>query len=161
MTSRILYLDFDGPLHPSEVFDSLELGLHLRAAGHHLFEHAPLLDELMSPYADIKIVLSTTWVAARSFEFAHDQLPDGLRSRVIGATYNEENLRYFDAWARGRQVTNDVLARKPARWIAIDDDDSGWPPWARRRLVLVDGADGISTATAQATLRTKLKWLAA
>ena len=142
------------------MFDGPAIGLHLRAWGHHLFERAPLLDELMAPYDDIKIVLSTTWVAARSFEFARDQLPDGLRSRVIGATYTAENLKYFGAWPRGRQVASDVLHRKPGKWFAIDDDDSGWPTSARPRLILVDANAGISTPQAQAAIRAKLKWLA-
>lgn len=158
--SRLLYLDFDGPLHPAAVFDRPGIGLHLQAPGHQLFEHAPLLDEMLSPYVEIEIVLSTTWVAARSFEFACDQLPDGLRSRVIGATYTAENLKYFDAWPRGRQVTSDVVLRKPSKWFAIDDDDSGWPTSARPRLILVDANAGISTHQAQAAIRAKLKWLA-
>lgn len=158
--SRLLYLDFDGPLHPAAVFDRPGIGLHLQAPGHQLFEHAPILDELLSPYVEIEIVLSTTWVAARSIEFARDQLPEGLRSRVIGSTYTVDNLKYFDAWPRGRQVTSDVLIRKPGKWLAIDDDDSGWPSSARRRLVLVDKHAGIGTPIAEAAIRQKLRWLA-
>lgn len=52
---------------------------------------------------------------------AKDVLPSELGRRVIGSTYTPENLKYFDAWPRGRQVTSDVQRRQPANWLAIDD----------------------------------------
>ena len=151
--TKICYLDYDGVLQDSQVYNSPGIGIHLRTPGRTLFEWVPILDELFEPYPDLKIVLSTTWVAAQNFEFARDQLPPGLRQRVIGSTYTSENMRYFDAWARGKQVSGDVASRKPHAWFAIDDDDSGWPRNCRSRLVRTDGSTGISAPAVQDAIR--------
>ena len=116
----------------------------------------PILEELFAPYPELRIVLSTRWVASQSFEFARDQLSPELRRRVIGSTYNDENLRYFDAWPRGRQVHSDMLIRKPDRWFAIDDDDSGWPKSANNNFIKTNGATGISEAQVQTNIREML-----
>jgi hypothetical protein len=157
--TKICYLDFDGVLHSDQVYVSSALGIHMEARGRALLEWAPILDELLAPYPDISIVLSTTWVAQFSFEFARDVLPEGLQKRVIGATYGPENLRYFDAWPRGRQVTSDVQVRKPDAWFALDDDSSGWPASATSHVIQTVGATGISSLSIQAAIvRTLNRW---
>ena len=151
--NTICYLDFDGCLHDRAVYCSAERGIHILTPDRALFEWMPVLDELFAPHPDIQIVLSTSWVAAQSFEFARDQLSPALRRRVIGSTYTTENLRYFDSWPRGRQVTSDVAARKLVKWFAIDDDDNGWPTSAKRRLIKTDGTTGISAMVVQDKIR--------
>jgi hypothetical protein len=59
----VIYLDFDGLTHPGEVYvHSTEPKVRLHAKGHTLFESAQFLEELLAPYPDLKIVLSTSWV---------------------------------------------------------------------------------------------------
>lgn len=154
--SKVCYLDFDGVLHSSEVFVSPHLGIHIREPGRALFEWAPILVELLEPHPEVCIVLSTSWVGEWGEEFACGALPPALQERVVGATYSPDNLRYFDAWPRGRQVTSDAQSRKPGSWFAIDDDDRGWPPGARGRLVLTDGSIGISSVASQSAIRRAL-----
>jgi len=153
----ICYLDFDGCLHDCEVYCTAGVGIHIRTPGRTLFEWMPILEELFAPYPDVKIVLSTSWVASQNFEFARDQLSPELRRRVIGSTYNDENLRYFDAWPRGRQVHSDVLIRKPDQWFAIDDDDSGWPESTNSNFIKTDGATGISDNRVQNRIQQMLQ----
>lgn len=153
MHDLICYLDFDGTLHSSDVFLSRDFGIHMKAPGRALFEWAPILEELLSPYPDVAIVLSTTWVGQWDLQFAKDVLPSELGRRVIGSTYTPENLKYFDAWPRGRQVTSDVQRRQPANWLAIDDDALGWPTDSLTHLVQTNGATGISPSAVQKHIR--------
>lgn len=150
---RICYLDFDGAVHASDVYVSRDFGIHMQAKGRALFEWAPILEELLAPYPEVGIVLSTTWVAEWGLEFSRDVLPPALGRRIVGATYCAENPPYFDAWPRGKQITSDVLIRRPSHWFAIDDDRSGWPEDALEKLVLTQGASGISTVEAQNHIR--------
>jgi len=131
----------------------------MQAPGRALFEWAPILDELLAPHPDVSIVLSTSRVPEFGFEFVRDVLPSGLRRRVIGATYTAENLLYFDACPRGKQVTSDVQIRNPDGWFAIDDDLSGWPAAATRHLIPTTGATCISTLKVQEAIRRILKTL--
>lgn len=77
MTSPLLYLDFDGVLHPSEVFHQGGRGPTLAEsfAGHKLFEHAVTLAKLLASYPSVRLVLSTSWVLAYGLEAATSYLP--------------------------------------------------------------------------------------
>jgi hypothetical protein len=90
---KVCYLDFDGVLHDEEVFWHPRRGIYLKTPGRTLFEWLPILDELFAPHPDVKIVLSTSWVRARSFYFAKKQLTPRLQERVIGATYHRRHMR--------------------------------------------------------------------
>lgn len=52
----VLYLDFDGVLHPYPTEDG-----HFEIPEESLFRFAPLLEAQLGPYPQVKIVLSTTW----------------------------------------------------------------------------------------------------
>lgn len=86
----VLYLEFDGVLHPEHVYWSHRRGAHLEAEadGHKLFEHGSLLESLLEPYPDMRIVLSTSWVRQYRFACAARWQPEGLRRRCIGATFH-------------------------------------------------------------------------
>jgi HAD domain in Swiss Army Knife RNA repair proteins len=73
---RLLYLDFDGVLHPEDVVWRRDHGIYIRSPpGHVLFENAPLLERLLLPVIDVQIVLSTSWVRAFGYSGAVRRLP--------------------------------------------------------------------------------------
>ncbi|WP_309251994.1 HAD domain-containing protein [Paraburkholderia unamae] len=155
----VLYLDFDGVLHPENVWRRLRTGPYVVSpAGHELFEHAELLVRCLEPYPALRIVLSTSWVRVfRSVQKVARRLPPDLRSRVIGATFHGrmDSVR-FGALPRGVQVWGDVCRRKPVAWLALDDDDAGWPAVCRRNLVRTDHVHGISAPSVLAELQARL-----
>jgi len=156
----VLYLDFDGVAHPSDVWWSRSRGAYLDgklvAQGHRLFEHCDMLERQLQPYPDLAIVLSTSWVRTYSFSGAARRLPKSLRDRCIGATYHSKMHRdSFARMPRGLQVLDDVRRRRPRRWLALDDVDDGWGD-ERGNLVLTHDVDGIAHPPVLADLRTKL-----
>jgi hypothetical protein len=155
----VMYLDFDGTLHPGEVW--YEYGMReprLRTPGHKLFESVPVLEDAIARYPALKIVLSTTWVQTFGFEQARARLSQGLQVRVIGATYNPDspNAWRFSRMTRYDTISHDVAQRKPDRWLAVDDDALGWPQNEYDALSLVPAALGLACPTAQALLRARL-----
>ena len=148
---KICFLDYDGVTHVDAVFWSPDRGIHITTPGRALFEWAHILTNLLEPYPDVKIVLSTSWVRLRGFEFAKAQLPPVLRGRVIGATFDNRIVQKleFDMMSRGCQVHADVERRKPAKWFAIDNDDKGWPPACRDKLIKTDDNLGLSLPEVQ------------
>lgn len=155
----ILYLDFDGVLHHENVLWHPRRGVYAGPPGFVLFEHTALLEELLSPYPLLKIVLSTSWVRALGFSRSVKRLPPGLRKRVVGATHHSEMYeRVFAEKARGRQVLEDVLRRRPFDWLALDDTDEGWPHDLRGQVLITDeelgiGAPGMAERIAAALKR--------
>jgi hypothetical protein len=156
---RVLYLDFDGVLHPEDVWRRPGWGPYVATPpGHRVFEHADLLLELLRPYPDIRIVLSTSWVRVLgSVRKVARRLPPELRSRVIGATWHSSmSADGFQEMPRGIQVWSDVRRRLPEAWLALDDDDAGWPAECRDHLVHTDAVLGISAPSVLAYLKEKL-----
>lgn len=157
----ILYLDFDGVLHPEHCYWHPRKGPYLKAPGHSLFEHLALLERLLEPHPEVRIVLSTTWVQTYQFSESTHKLGPSLRPRVIGATYHIGMDREgFRDMPRGLQVLSDVGRRQPSAWIALDDDPTGWPTDARSQLVLTHGLHGLGEDRAQLELKAKLRELA-
>jgi hypothetical protein len=99
--------------------------------------------------------LATSWVQHRSYSKALKRLPVALQARVIGATFHD-GLMSRDNWfdlPRGAQVLGDVGRRRPAHWVALDDDDEDWPANYRSKLVKTDAALGITRPGAVDELR--------
>lgn len=157
----VCYLDFDGVLHDDDVYWSPKRGIFIKTPGRLLFEWTPILEELLEPHPDVKIVLSTSWVRVKNFEFAKKHLSSKLQSRVIGATYHRREMRgkEFENLPRGLQVWGDVLRRKPKSWFAIDNDDAAWPAWCRDKLVKTEDRDGLSDTAVQKAVRAMLEQL--
>lgn len=161
-TGPVVYLDFDGVLHPDRVYRSPRKGPYLKdAKGHRLFEHAELLEQLLQPYPDIRVVLSTSWVMHYGFMGAAKRLPERLRALVIGATFHSRMSREtFDAMPRGLQVWADVLRRRPLNWLAVDDDHLHWPTWCRDHLVRTHSTLGLAEPSVTTQLKEKLAFVA-
>ena len=168
----ILYLDFDGVLHPHDVF--LESGTPILrpdpALGVpdwvQLFSFAPILEDAIASRPDIRIVLSTSWAAHLGLEFAKNALPDALRDRVIGATGSPR--RHTGLWGcsptgaseewllrtRYQQIAHHAQRHGIEDWFAIDDDTEGWPEDQRHRLVAIENPTmGLFDEDVQARLR--------
>lgn len=156
---KVLYLDFDGPLHHHEVYWYPKRGPVLKAAPpHRLFQHAELLVAALAPYDDVKIVLSTSWVKFYGFRRTVAKLPAELRHRAIGATFHRGMSRHeFDAMSRGMQILQDVARRAPKAWVALDDDVEDWPREAVGNLIAVDEVLGLSVPNTMDALKRRLE----
>jgi len=160
----LLFLDFDGVLHPDAVYLTSRV-VELRAAGE-LFMWVPLLVEVLAPHQDLRIVLSTSWARNLGFQRARGALPAELQGRVIGATWHSAmgkgwpDFIPWDVQTRYEQIQA-YLSRlnAPASWIAIDDDDRGWADGDRDRLIPTDPNQGLSASETLAQLAQKLETL--
>ena len=160
MPKTILYLDFDGVLHPEPVYRHPRGGMYFGAefAGHTLFEHAGFLVEALAPYPAVSVVLSTSWVRKLGYSQAKAFLPEAIRSRVVGATFHSAMNKFeFDAMTRGAQVLADATRRAATSWVALDDDDEGGAGSASTHLVLTDRKMGLSDSQAVRKLSDKLR----
>lgn len=135
MKSRILFLDFDGVLHPA----SRELDPRL---GH--FCWLPYLERVLEPHPDVRVVVHSTW--------RYDHRDDELRA-LLGSLAP----RYAGSAPRGPrdQAIGYVLQANKHQvvdYLVLDDQadsfvDSGL------NVLLVDPKTGLSALRAQVALR--------
>lgn len=154
----VLYLDFDGVLHHENCSWHPRRGAYLVAPTQYkLFQHAELLQKLLTPYPDVAIVFSTLWVRRCGYSKTAKRLPSALCQRVVGATFHSRmNECHFSALPRGQQIFEDVLRRRPARWLALDDDPSGWHEGCLPNFVRTDECEAISDLITREELIDKL-----
>ena len=160
---HVLYLDFDGVLHHERVLWHPKVGPYMSAPERYkLFMHVNLLEELLEPYPQILIVLSTSWAKRYGVVHAAKNLSPSLRNRVIGGTWHSRmNSDEFMEKPRGVQIYEDTLRRKPRAWLALDDDYENWPEHCIGNLVLTHGHEGISDSIVLAQFKQKLTQLGA
>lgn len=159
---RLLFLDYDGVLHPDAVYLT-KRGIELRATGS-LFMWAPQLIEVLADHPDLRIVLSTSWARNLGFDRARRALPAKLRHQVIGATWHSAMGRGWsdyipwDVQTRWEQIAA-YLSRlnEPVRWLAIDDDVRGWATAYFDQLIQTDPNTGLSDTTVMSELICKLQ----
>jgi len=119
--------------------------------------NANLLISALEPFPHVTVVLSTTWVQVFRFDRAKRYLPIPLCDRVIGATYRSAMSREkFGLLTRAQQVLADVGRRRPSAWLALDDDNVGWPESNVEQLVLTDATKGIAAPVVLQELHQKL-----
>ncbi|WP_137917203.1 HAD domain-containing protein [Hydrogenophaga sp. 2FB] len=162
-----LYLDLDGVVHHEAVYIHPKAGIYMspkEAPGRVLFEWLPILIDLLEPYPDLKLVLSSTWCIRPGYRKTLDRLPLTLRERFVGGTFHKRIhgsdpglTQAFQSMPRGEQVCADVGRRMPRKWLALDDDVAGWPERALVNLVACDGSTGISDLRVQEALKLKLQ----
>ena len=163
----ILFLDYDGVLHPDAAY-LVNRRPVLRAEGK-LFMWANVLVDVLADYPHVSIVLSTSWARELRFSRARDYLPPDLRSRVIGATwhsvmgihpeggYRLERPTWWDEATRYQQIRRYVDRARLTTWVAVADHPEGWADDDRHRLIQTDSMTGLSAPTVLAQLMEKLK----
>lgn len=126
---NVLFLDIDGVLHRGVARRSRR-GVVSSAPGHiELFEYAPVLEDLLRPYPNLEIVVSSDWSLVMGMEFTRNAIPSPqLRDRIIGAT-SDGCAFDWGLWPmlpRGAQVLDYVRRNAPLRWLAVDDRSDGF-----------------------------------
>ena len=154
----ILFLDYDGVLHP-DATDLIRRKPFLRGDGE-LFMWAELLVAALADHPEVEIVLSTRWVRVLGYGRARHYLPEPLRQRVVGGTYHTgmqwtdvgkwlayyiySNHTWWDSATRYQQIKRWALRANIDDWIAIDGDVDSWPKAERRHLIQTDPATGLA-----------------
>lgn len=157
----VIYLDYDGVLHPTGIRRHYQTGVVSCEDGGALFRWMPILEDLLDGY-DTHIVLSTSWVTAFGFEAALSQLSERLASRVIGATWEEGrglvSKSLFVRQFRHEQIVADATHRglSDRQWLAIDDETETLLFHLRPQFAQCSPLQGISDPEVQACIA---QWL--
>jgi hypothetical protein len=152
----ILFLDFDGVLHPAWAVMG-QHGPELAGDGSLFMWADPLAES-----SHVQIVLSTSWARHLPFEKVRDFLPVPLRRRVVGSTWHRIQtdpdfsrglpFSYWQDASRYQHVKRWVNVHRLRRWVAIDDDAKGWDEADRARLIVTDGTLGLSAPSVRVRL---------
>lgn len=141
-----LYLDFDGVLHPDEVYRRADGSIFVKnvpGMEASLFMWASGLEERIAD-RDVQVVLSTSWVKALGYQRALARLPGGVVSKVVGSTYHSSQWLEWDYYNRYQQIQQHATRHRIATWLALENDVKDWTPAANHHLCTCDNVTGIS-----------------
>lgn len=145
----ILFLDFDGVLHPEPLYDESQL-----------FCRLPMLEDCLSAFPEVSIVISSTWRDLRTLDELRELFSQEIGSRIVGttpswrdipeivATIGYQRHAEIEGWLRQAGVPWE-------KWVAIDDKPWLFKPFLSN-LVVCDTAVGLDEHSIQA-LGFKLK----
>ncbi len=138
----ILFLDFDGVLHPDPCREARRL-----------FEHTPRLAGLLAGFPEVCVVLSTSWRTGRSIDDLVRPLVAPLRARVIGVTPNFGEFvappRLVPYRRQAECLQWLAQQRQEDRpWFALDDRASSFEPYCDR-LIECDSRRGFDGEAAR------------
>lgn len=126
----ILFIDFDGVLHPPIIYPGEE-NLH--------FQHLPLLESVLRQVPEVTLVLSTSWRLLHPLSWLRAIFSADIAARIIDTTPDPYDidpapeLRWFyrqtecDAWLRQNRRRNEA-------WFALDDHADGFLPGCRQLI---------------------------
>jgi hypothetical protein len=120
----VLFLDFDGVLHPNGC-DPADC-----------FCLLPALVETIRPF-ELDIVISSSWRFHHSLRYLRKLFPATVRDRIVGTTGEP----FPGPNARWEEIQAYLLERPAANWRALDDFDWEFPPDCTH-LIHCDGARG-------------------
>ena len=156
--SAVLYVDLDHTLHRTDAFRTKQ-GIMPGSTETPFFEFEPVLDNLLSPYPHVGIVLSTFWVLELGFGETRTRFPTAsLRARIVDSTYRlgDELASEWSSMSRGRQVLHHVRRHRLTRWLAIDDDRAGFDGYESRLIHCQQGI-GLGDKDVQELFARRLK----
>jgi len=161
----ILFLDYDGVLHPDAAF--LEKGRPVLRGEGALFMWSRYLQDVLVSHPQVEIVISSSWCRVFGFSRAKWFLPPSLQPRVIGGTWHSSMARsefggfkmphtWWDSATRYEQIIRYVRRARLEHWLAVDDNNEGWAEVDADRLILTDPNKGVSDPHVLSALHEKL-----
>lgn len=127
---KIIFLDFDGVLHPDGIAK---------------FSRLPVLERFLVEMPDAEVVVSSTWREDHTLDQLRDIFSPPLRSRITGVTPSLDDG--YDLEGRQKEIltylANEGLSDTNCCWIALDDNAMFFED-SCQNLVLTDSSIGFT-----------------
>ena len=139
---KILFLDFDGVLHPT-------------GANTVKFTRLPVLETFLSEPAarSIQVVITSTWRDAYSIGTLRGFFSEGIRPRILGCT--EPLDEYLSEYQREEEIKGWINGYPSAieRWVVLDDDRLHFSPAFHKHVIFTDSSVGLDGGSIEAVRR--------
>ena len=136
MSNKVLFLDFDGVLHPT-------------THGSVLLSQLPLLESALES-CDYTMVISSSWRFHMEIDALKNHFSPALQNKIMGIT----GEAYIGAYARFPEINAYVLQHGIKDWRALDD--SYWEfPQGCSQLIRCNPNSGLT----QREVKVLIEWL--
>jgi hypothetical protein len=147
----VLFLNFDGVLHPNAVQWTGKDGPTLRASGHRLFEGNRALARIAADFSDFQLILNTWWTYWIGFDACLRNLPKELSSRVVGSILPPSGSCAM--LPHRINLATEAVDRTEEPALILDHADARYPKRLRQCSFLLEPMLGLSDAQAAHAFR--------
>lgn len=157
------FLDFDGTLHPTWIFEEKADRVIAKAYEGPWCIEASTLERILSPHIErFEIIISSWWAYRHPLEQVRSMLTAGLAQHVTDSIWLPElmagsNDYYSHLATRFNCIDVWLKRRRPGYsgpWLALDDEADSFPSDQHRHLVHACGT--LANARVQAELASRL-----
>ncbi|WP_035568775.1 HAD domain-containing protein [Caballeronia sordidicola] len=154
-----LYLSYGGVLNIGHGLVDNH-GVVTLDSGRPTFEYAPYLADVLVPWSQVQIIVTTSWLQTLGAEKTIALLPDHLRCRVVGTTLGTPPRlgEIKDGTAKTMTVIRHAVKHGLTNWLALDDEAWGVPSDFEQHFLHTDSDTALGAPRARQQLR---EWLAA
>ncbi|MFM0617008.1 HAD domain-containing protein [Paraburkholderia nemoris] len=154
-----LYLNYGGVLNAGHGLLDANAVITLDS-GRPPFEYAPCLVDVLAPWPQVQIIVTTSWLQTLGAEKTIELLPDELRRRVMGTTLGTPPRlgEIKDGTAKTMSVIRHAAKHGLTRWLALDDEAWGVPSDFEQHFLHTDSETALGAPEARKHLR---EWLEA
>lgn len=124
----ILFLDFDGVLHPM-------LARHRSQ----IFCYLPRLENVLRDYPAVRLVIASAWRELVPLTSIIQRFSPDVAARIIGATPVFPVLDACDITGSRYREIQAYLNGRGDRWLVLDDDATLYPQYCAELLLCDDG----------------------
>lgn len=133
----VLFLDFDGVLHPAVCYDRSRL-----------FCRRPLLESVLRKCPSVEVVISSTWRFDRTLADLRELFASDIQDRIVGMTGRWQEIQdeaSSATYVRQAEVEHWMRAssRASKSWLALDDQPYLFRPFCEN-LIRTDPDVGLS-----------------
>ncbi|MEM5371645.1 HAD domain-containing protein [Paraburkholderia azotifigens] len=147
----VLFLNFDGVLHPNAVRFAPNNTPVLDAPGHYLFESSKALAEVAADFIDLRLILNTWWTYRVGLDACLHLLPKVLASRVSGSILPPASS--CSTLPHRISLATDAAINSEEPVLILDHADARYPKHLLRTTFLLDPQVGLADARAVHGLR--------
>jgi hypothetical protein len=133
----VLFLDFDGVLHPAVNYDASRLLCNL-----------PMLEDVLRQFLDVEVVVSSTWREDRTLAQLQAFFSPDIAPRIIGVTPRWRAIQDDESFGTYvRQAEVEAWLREAGipwqQWVALDDQRHLFRPFCKS-LVVTNPTTGLT-----------------
>jgi HAD domain in Swiss Army Knife RNA repair proteins len=143
---RVLFLDFDGVLHPTVIVGESHRMKEVIAVGH--FGWLPALESLLRPHPDVAVVVHSTWRHTHDDEELR-RLLGPVGERIVGSTPPGSRYEGIKQWLHANPTYTSHRI--------LNDDPTEFPQPLPVELIVCNPEVGVTGGEVAASLR---RWLA-
>ncbi|OAJ55978.1 hypothetical protein A6V36_30435 [Paraburkholderia ginsengiterrae] len=153
-----LYLSYGGVLNIGHGLMD-DSGVVTLDSGRMLFEFAPYLVEVLAPWPQVQIIVTTSWLQSLGAGKTIALLPDQLRHRLVATTLHTPPRlsEISNGSAKAMTVIRHAVKHGLTTWLALDDEAWGVPSDFEQHFLHTDPETALGAPEARKQLR---EWLA-